>query len=123
MSETEEFRRTLNEGGYLLRMNKPAEALEKLLPLYEIAPANIDVAINLGSAYILLRKRAKTAQATKEANEKVLVAKGFDPTTTEVGSAEGLPFYYAEDYHQQYLHKVPNGYDCHAETAIAFPPL
>ena len=56
MSETEEFRRTLNEGGFLLRMNKPTEALEKLLPLYEIAPANIDVAINLGGAYILLRK-------------------------------------------------------------------
>jgi len=33
---------------------------------------------------------------------------GFDAITTEVAAAG--PFYYAEDYHQQYLHKVPNGY-------------
>ena len=69
MSETEEFRRTLNEGGYLLRMNKPAEALEKLLPLHETAPANIDVAINLGGAYILLRKWDKAAQVLRRAVE------------------------------------------------------
>ena len=30
------------------------------------------------------------------------------PVTTEIATAG--PFYYAEDYHQQYLHKVPNGY-------------
>ncbi|HEV2756326.1 MAG TPA: peptide-methionine (S)-S-oxide reductase MsrA [Actinomycetota bacterium] len=34
--------------------------------------------------------------------------RGFDDVTTEVAAAG--PFYYAEDYHQQYLHKVPNGY-------------
>ena len=69
MSETEEFRRALNEGGYLLRMNKPAEALEKLLPLYATAPANIDVAINVGGAYILLRKWDKAAQVLRRAVE------------------------------------------------------
>jgi peptide-methionine (S)-S-oxide reductase len=41
----------------------------------------------------------------------------------ELGPAQGLPFYYAEDYHQQYLYKVPHGYDCHAETGIALPQL
>ena len=30
---------------------------------------------------------------------------------------------YAEDYHQQYLYKVPHGYDCHAETGILLPAL
>jgi len=73
--------------------------------------------------YVTTEAQAELAQRTKEAYEKVLVAKGFDPITTEVVSAEGLPFYYAEAYHQQYLYKVPHGYDCHAETGIALPPL
>jgi peptide methionine sulfoxide reductase MsrA len=30
---------------------------------------------------------------------------------------------YAEDYHQQYLAKNPHGYDCHANTGIAYPGL
>jgi len=37
-----------------------------------------------------------------------LAARGLGEITTEIGQAG--PFYYAEDYHQQYLHKVPNGY-------------
>jgi peptide-methionine (S)-S-oxide reductase len=40
--------------------------------------------------------------------DEELTARGFDHITTEV--AQASPFYYAEDYHQQYLHKVPNGY-------------
>jgi len=32
-------------------------------------------------------------------------------------------YYFAEDYHQQYLAKVPHGYDCHANTGIAYPGL
>lgn len=69
MNETDEFRRALNEGGYLLRMNQPAAALEKLLPLYEAAPANVDVAINVGGAYILLRKWDKAVQVLRRAVE------------------------------------------------------
>ena len=42
--------------------------------------------------------------------------------TTEVASAaDAGPFYYAEDYHQQYLEKNPHGYRCHANTGVAFP--
>ena len=40
--------------------------------------------------------------------DEALRARGFAPITTEIAAAG--PFYYAEDYHQQYLHKVPNGY-------------
>ena len=68
-------------------------------------------------------EQAELAKRTKEAYEQVLVGKGFDPITTELASAEGRPFYYAEPYHQQYLYKVPNGYDCHAETGILLPAL
>ena len=48
------------------------------------------------------------ALQTKEAYERDLAARGFGPVTTEIRSAP--PFYYAEEYHQQYLAKVPNGY-------------
>lgn len=54
---------------------------------------------------------------------EVLESRGFDPITTQIAPAEGLPFYTAEEHHQQYLYKVPNGYDCHANTGIALPAL
>ena len=40
--------------------------------------------------------------------QKALTQAGFGQITTEI--AKNQPFYFAEDYHQQYLHKVPNGY-------------
>ncbi|HEX3242188.1 MAG TPA: peptide-methionine (S)-S-oxide reductase MsrA [Solirubrobacterales bacterium] len=49
-----------------------------------------------------------TAEMALSSYDEALRAKGHDPITTEVEPAG--PFYYAEDYHQQYLHKVPNGY-------------
>ncbi|MFL6238721.1 MAG: peptide-methionine (S)-S-oxide reductase MsrA [Actinomycetes bacterium] len=44
---------------------------------------------------------------------------GYGDVTTEIAPAG--PFYFAEDYHQQYLYKVPNGYRCHANTGLAYP--
>ena len=44
---------------------------------------------------------------------------GFDPITTEIAPAG--EYHYAEPHHQQYLHKVPNGYRCHANTGVPFP--
>ena len=46
--------------------------------------------------------------ASAEQYQKVLAKAGFGQITTEI--AVNGQFYYAEDYHQQYLHKVPNGY-------------
>ncbi len=46
-----------------------------------------------------------------------LAARGMGEVTTEIGPAG--PFYYAEDYHQQYLHKVPNGYCGLKGTGVA----
>lgn len=46
-----------------------------------------------------------------------LAARGIGEVTTEIGPAG--PFYYAEDYHQQYLHKVPNGYCGLQGTGVA----
>jgi peptide-methionine (S)-S-oxide reductase len=41
--------------------------------------------------------------------------------TTEVRPAADTPYYYAEEVHQQYLAKNPNGYRCHANTGVRFP--
>ena len=60
---------------------------------------------------------------TRDAYNDVLVKLGFDPISTELDSADGKTFWYAEEYHQQYLIKNPNGYDCHAHTGILLPAL
>ena len=42
---------------------------------------------------------------------------------TEIQEAEGHQYWDAEEYHQRYLEKNPNGYDCHSSTGVAFPVL
>ena len=49
----------------------------------------------------------------------VLAGAGFDGITTEIGTLGR--FFYAEDYHQQYLHKVPHGYCGLKGTGITCP--
>ena len=61
------------------------------------------------------------ARATHDAYDAVLQKLGFDPISTEMANAEGKKFWYAEEYHQQYLIKNPDGYDCHAHTGINLP--
>ena len=58
-----------------------------------------------------------TAEMARDAYDEALRAAGHEPITTEVEPAG--PFYYAEDYHQQYLHKVPNGYCGLAGTGVS----
>jgi peptide-methionine (S)-S-oxide reductase len=54
--------------------------------------------------------------------EAQLRAAGFGAITTEIAPlAASGPFYYAEDYHQQYLHKVPNGYCGIGGTGVSCP--
>ena len=59
------------------------------------------------------------AEASCQAFARQLQQAGYGEITTEIAPAG--PFYYAEDYHQQYLHKNPWGYDCHSGTGIACP--
>ncbi|HLI51665.1 MAG TPA: peptide-methionine (S)-S-oxide reductase MsrA [Thermomicrobiaceae bacterium] len=64
-------------------------------------------------------EQRRIAEATKKAYNAELKRSGYDEITTEI---EPLgPFYYAEDYHQQYLHKVPNGYCGLAGTGVTCP--
>ena len=69
--------------------------------------------------YVFSDEPRHAAEAAKAAYEKALGAKGFGPITTEiVGAPE---FYFAEDYHQQYLAKNPNGYCGLGGTGVACP--
>ncbi|XP_032492230.1 mitochondrial peptide methionine sulfoxide reductase isoform X2 [Phocoena sinus] len=56
---------------------------------------------------------------SKEAYQKVLSEHGFGLITTDI--REGQTFYYAEDYHQQYLSKIPNGYCGLGGTGVSCP--
>src|SRR5687767_9025540 len=58
--------------------------------------------------YVFDHEQRKAAEASKAAYGQALAAKGYGPVTTEILDAG--PFYFAEDYHQQYLAKNPNGY-------------
>ncbi len=59
------------------------------------------------------------AQQSLKQYQEALTSKGLGRVTTEVESAG--PFYYAEGYHQQYLHKNPHGYCGLAGTGVSCP--
>jgi peptide-methionine (S)-S-oxide reductase len=59
------------------------------------------------------------AVKARDAFEKALKAKGFGAITTEIAKAG--PFYVAEDYHQQYLAKNPQGYCGLGGTGVSYP--
>ncbi len=63
------------------------------------------------------------AEVTRDAYAEVIKDRGFPDITTEIAPASNFTYFLAEDYHQQYLHKVPHGYRCHANTGLALPAL
>ena len=63
--------------------------------------------------------QAEAAERTRRAYEAALRARGFGPVTTEIKPAG--PFYFAEDYHQQYLAKNPGGYCGIGGTGVTCP--
>jgi len=58
--------------------------------------------------YVQSASQREVAEATRDAYQRVLTTAGAGPITTEILDAPA--FYYAEDYHQQYLSKNPAGY-------------
>ena len=60
---------------------------------------------------------------TRASYATAISQRGYPEITTEIASADTQTYYLAEDYHQQYLYKNPNGYRCHANTGLALPAL
>ncbi len=63
--------------------------------------------------------QAAEAEASREAYQQALSTSGLGRITTEIAPAG--PFYFAEDYHQQYLAKNPNGYCGIGGTGVTCP--
>jgi peptide-methionine (S)-S-oxide reductase len=59
------------------------------------------------------------AEASKQAYQQALKTEGYSEITTEI--LEAPEFYYAEDYHQQYLAKNPGGYCGLGGTKVCYP--
>ena len=69
--------------------------------------------------YCFSPEQRRAAEASRDAFQDRLTAAGYGRITTEVIDAP--PFYYAEDYHQQYLAKNPDGYCGIGGTGVACP--
>ena len=75
------------------------------------------------SIYVTSAEQMETALASRDIYQSALDAAGLDQIVTEILPIENTKYYLAEEYHQRYLEKNPNGYDCHSSTGIAFPKL
>jgi peptide-methionine (S)-S-oxide reductase len=64
-------------------------------------------------------EQRRAAEQSRDTYQARLVAAGFGPITTEIAPAPD--YYYAEDYHQQYLAKNPHGYCGHGGTGVSCP--
>ena len=71
--------------------------------------------------YTTIDEQLDQAKRSQDVYQASLTPLGFGEITTQI--APLAEFYYAEDYHQQYLAKNPHGYDCHANTGIDYSGL
>ena len=79
-----------------------------------------DVGTQYRSAiYTYSEQQAEEARASKEAYQAALSSRGHGAIATEIAPAG--EFYFAEDYHQQYLAKNPRGYCGHGGTGVSCP--
>ena len=67
--------------------------------------------------YVFDEEQRRAAELSKAEYGRALAARGYGPITTEI--VEAGPFYFAEDYHQQYLAKNPAGYCGLGGTGVA----
>ena len=88
-------------------------------PTQGMAQGN-DVGTQYRSAvYVRSAEQRAAAERTRDAFQAKLDAAGYGSITTEI--AEAGPFYYAENYHQQYLAKNPGGYCGLGGTGLSCP--
>ena len=75
------------------------------------------------SIYYTDREQESVAKSSRDSYQSALNGEGIGEIVTEILDATGVTFYAAEEYHQRYLEKNPNGYDCHSSTGVAFPQI
>jgi peptide-methionine (S)-S-oxide reductase len=79
-----------------------------------------DVGTQYRSAiYVHSPVQRRAAEASRDAYARALAERRYGPVTTEI--REAPPFFYAEDYHQQYLAKNPSGYCGLGGTGVSCP--
>ena len=66
------------------------------------------------------KEQLDEALATKATYQGLLTAEGIGEIVTQIESADSHTYWIAEEYHQKYLAKNPNGYDCHSSTGVLF---
>ena len=71
--------------------------------------------------YVYSGAQREAAEASRDRYQAALTAKGFGDITTEIVDAGA--FYYAEEYHQQYLARNPHGYCNHGFCQVGYEPV
>jgi peptide-methionine (S)-S-oxide reductase len=69
--------------------------------------------------YVFDAAQRAEAERSRDAYQAALSRHGYGPITSEI--LEAPPFYFAEDYHQQYLAKNPDGYCGLGGTGVGCP--
>lgn len=66
-------------------------------------------------------EQAKIAKQSRDIYQKQLDQNSIGRIVTEIIPADQITYWLAEEYHQKYLAKNPNGYDCHSSTGVEYP--
>jgi peptide-methionine (S)-S-oxide reductase len=73
--------------------------------------------------YTMSPEQESLALSTRDIYQVVIRPAGYSDIVTEIMPASKFTYWPAEDYHQKYLRKNPNGYDCHSSTGVSFPKV
>ena len=73
------------------------------------------------SIYTTSAEQMAQALSSRDVYQAELSKQGIGKIVTEILPATSITYWLAEDYHQRYLEKNPNGYDCHSSTGVAYP--
>jgi peptide-methionine (S)-S-oxide reductase len=71
--------------------------------------------------YTTSAEQMSQALSSRDVYQTELGKQGIGKIVTEILPATSITYWLAEDYHQRYLEKNPNGYDCHSSTGVAYP--
>jgi peptide-methionine (S)-S-oxide reductase len=71
--------------------------------------------------YTTTLEQESLAMQSRDTYQGALDAQGIGNIVTELKSSDGVEYFLAEEYHQRYLAKNPNGYDCHSSTGVTYP--